>query len=171
MASITEQVNRIIGRSIKFKNGKTIEETLMEAVDYLYICIQNEIDRMYATYKPIRYERRPYHEGLHSALHVEDFLDARIQNNRVEISLKFYKKNVWTLNFNRSHISNVAILMNSGWKWKSYDGDGEDDRFRKYGGYHFIENGIDNFNRTNKWGIYINKNDDRQVRIDESDWY
>jgi hypothetical protein len=90
----------------------------MEAVDYLYECIQSEFDAMYESYTPKVYERRPYHESLRSALYAEDFLDARIKGNSIEVSLKF-SDNVWAWNFNHTHESNVAVLMNNGWAWNS----------------------------------------------------
>lgn len=162
MASIKDQLNKIILKKFKFKNGKTLEQTLMEAVDYLYICIQNEIDYMYESYDPIYYERRPYFEGLHNALYVEDFIDAQIKDNRIELSLKF-NSNVWAWNFDHTHKSNVAVLMHEGWEWKKH---GKiPDRFRWFEGYPFIKNGVDAFNRNNKWGVRISWD------IDPSDWY
>ena len=47
MASIKDQIEKIVSKKAKLANGRTIEQTLMEAVDYLYMCIQREIDDMY----------------------------------------------------------------------------------------------------------------------------
>ena len=163
MASILDQVQKIVTKKVKLANGKTIEQNLMEAVDYLYVCIQRHIDIMYDSYSPIQYERRPYHEGLRSALYVEDFLDARIVGNSIQISLKF-SSNVWAWNFNKTHKSPVNILMLNGWKWKDYNG--EEDRFRRFDGYDYITKGIDDFNKNNKWGLII----DAPI-IDNSNWY
>ena len=163
MASIEEQVQKIIAKKAKLANGKTVEQTLMEAVDYLYICIQNEIDAMYESYTPRFYERRPWNKGLRTALKAEDFLDARIKNDRIEVSLKF-STNVWTLNFDETHTSNVAVLMNNGWAWHSRPLR-RIERFTDYGGYHFIEKGIAQFNRSNRWGVKID------TFIDNTDWY
>lgn len=161
MASIEKQIERIVAKKAKLSNGKTVEQTLMEAVDYLYMCIQREIDEMYESYTPKVYERRPYHESLRSALYAEDFLDARIKGNRIEISLKF-NDNVWAWNFNHTHKSPVNILMNNGW------GDKQNIKplFEGYHGWHFIEKGIDKFNRNNKWGVKI-----EEPIIDNSNWY
>lgn len=163
MASIKEQIEKIVAKKSKLANGKTIEQTLMEAVDYLYMCIQNEIDAMYESYTPTMYERRPWHEGLRSALYAEDFLDARIKGNSIEVSLKF-SNNVWAWNFNYDHMSNVAVLMNNGWSWHSRPLQ-RIERFTDYGGYHFIERGCHKFNETNRWGVTITP------FIDNSDWY
>lgn len=163
MASIKEQIERIVARKAKLANGRTIEQTLMEAVDYLYICIQNEIDAMYESYTPRVYERRPWHKGLHSSLYVEDFLDARIKGNSIEVSLKF-SNNVWAWNFNGDHESNVAVLMNNGWAWHSRPLRSIP-RFTDYEGWHFIEKGCRHFNETNRWGVIITP------LIDNSNWY
>jgi len=162
MASIKEQIERIVARKAKLASGRTIEQTLMEAVDYLYECIQSEIDAMYDSYTPKVYDRRPYHESLRSALYAEDFLDARIKGNSIEISLKF-SSNVWAWNFNHTHKSPVNILMLKGWKWKTYDG--EPDRFRRFEGYDFVGKGIQKFNSHNRWGVKVSWD------IDTSNWY
>ena len=166
MASIEEQIKKIVAKKAKLANGKTIEQTLMEAVDYLYMCIQREIDDMYESYTPKVYERRPWHEGLRSALYAEDFLDARIKGNSIEVSLKF-SNNVWARNFNGDYESNVALLMNYGWKaprLEDYIGH-EVWRLTYYEGWHFLEKGIAAFNRGNRWGVKID------TRIDRSNWY
>lgn len=163
MASIKEQIERIVARKAKLASGRTIEQTLMEAVDYLYECIQSEIDAMYESYTPKVYERRPYHESLRSALYAEDFLDARIKGNSVEVSLKF-SDNVWAWNFNHTHESNVAVLMNNGWAWNSRPIHSIP-RFTDYEGWHFIEKGCRRFNKTNRWGVTITP------LIDNSNWY
>lgn len=163
MASIKEQIERIVARKAKLASGRTIEQTLMEAVDYLYECIQSEIDAMYESYTPKVYERRPYHESLRSALYAEDFLDARIKGNSIEVSLKF-SDNVWAWNFNHTHESNVAVLMNNGWAWNSRPIHSTP-RFTDYEGWHFIEKGCRRFNKTNRWGVTITP------LIDNSNWY
>ena len=163
MATIKEQIERIVARKAKLASGRTIEQTLMEAVDYLYECIQSEIDAMYESYTPKVYERRPYHEGLRSALYAEDFLDARIKGNSIEVSLKF-SDNVWAWNFNHTHKSPVNILMNNGWAWNSRPIHSTP-RFTDYEGWHFIEKGCQRFNKTNRWGVTITP------LIDNSNWY
>ena len=168
MASIEEQVKRIIAKKAKLANGRTVEQTLMEAVDYLYMCIQAEIDAMYESYTPKvgGYQRRPWHEGLRTALKVEDFLDSRIVGNTIQISLRF-SNNVWAMNFNGDHTSNTALLMNYGWsapRLENYIGH-EVYHLTSYEGWNFIEKGIAAFNRGNKWGVKINP------IIDRKKWY
>lgn len=163
MASIKDQINKIVTKKAALANGRTIEQTLMEAVDYLYMCIQREIDLMYENYTPKFYERRPYFKSLRNSLYAEDFLDARFKGDSIEISLKF-NKNQWAMNFNDDHISNVAVLMNNGWAWHSRPLR-RIERFTDYGGWHFIEKGVAQFNRTNRWGIKVTP------FIDNTDWY
>ena len=163
MASISDQLKRIVINKAKMPNGKTVRQNLVEAVDHLYHCIQDEIDAMYESYTPNVYKRRPFQEGLRSALYAEDFLEARIVGNSIELSLKF-SSNVWAWNFNHTHKSNVAVLMNNGWAWKSRPLR-RIERFTDYGGYHFIEKGISRFNQSNRWGVKVT------AFIDNSDWY
>lgn len=169
MASIQDQLNKILVKKAKLVNGKTVEQNLMEAVDYLYICIQKHIDAMYENYTPIKYQRRPFHSGLRTAMYAEDFLDARIVGNTVQISVKF-SNNVWAWNFNHTHKSPVNILMNCGWQRSDASGhinnDENDRSIYYYVGYDFIGKGIADFNRNNKWGVKI-----EEPIIDISDWY
>ena len=167
MASIEEQIKKIVARKSKLANGKTIEQTLMEAVDYLYDCIQAEITAMYEAYTPRYYERRPYHEGLRSALYVEDFLKARVKGNSIEISLKF-SGNAWAWNFNGTHKSNVAVLMNNGYGNPSLASEEMPRGIYYFEGWHFIEKGCAKFNATNRWGMHISEDD---IHIDSSNWY
>ena len=169
MASIQNQLDKILLKKVKLSNGKTVEQNLMEAVDYLYMCIQKHIDAMYEGYTPTYYERRPFHSGLRSALYVEDFLDARIVGNTVQISLKF-SSNVWAWNFNHTHKSPVNVLMQMGWRrsdaQEPVSHDINDRSLQYYEGYDFIGKGIDDFNRNNRWDVTILK-----PIIDESNWY
>ena len=164
MASIKDQIKRIVINKVKLANGKTVKQNLIEAVDYLYSCIQDEINYMYDSYTPSVYKRRPDGNNLRTALYAEDFVKARIKDNRIELSLKF-SNNVWALNFSKrnKHISNVAVLMHEGWQWKNHAP--KPDRFTWFKGYPFIKNGVDYFNKTNRWGVLVNWD------IDTSDWY
>ena len=164
MASIEDQVKRIVINKVKLSNGKTVRQNLIEAVNYLYDCIQDEIDIMYDSYAPIEYKRRPNGENLRTALYVEDFLQAKIKGNRIELSLKF-SSNVWAWNFSKRnrHKSNVAVLMHEGWQWENHAE--QPDRFTWFEGYPFIKKGVDRFNQSNRWGVIVDWD------IDVSDWY
>ena len=163
MASIEEQLKRIVIKKAKLANGKTVEQNLKEAVNYLYDCIQDEIDFMYDSYSPSYYKRRPDGANLRTALYAEDFIQARIKDNRIELSLKF-SNNVWAWNFDNTHLSNVAVLMNNGWSWHNRPLHSIP-RFTDYEGWHFIEKGCQKFNQTNRWGVTITP------LIDNSNWY
>ena len=163
MASIQEQLKKIVVNKVKLSNNMTVRQNLIQAVDYLYRCIQFFIDKMYQEYTPIYYKRRPFQSGLQSSLYVEDFLQAKIIGDTIQLSLKF-SSNVWAWNMDKTHRSPVNVLMNEGWNW--HDESIEPIwRFTYYEGYHFIEKGIDLFNRNNKWGVKITWD------IDTSDWY
>ena len=164
MASINDQLKRIVINKVKLANGKTVRQNLIEAVNHLYRCIQDEIDFMYDSYTPRAYKRRPDGENLRTALYAEDFVKARIKDNRIELSLKF-SNNVWAWNFSKRnrHLSNVAVLMHEGWQW--VDHANKPDRFTWFEGYPFITKGIERFNHTNYWGVTVDWD------IDISDWY
>lgn len=166
MASIQDQLNRIIVNKVKLRNGKTVKQNLMEAVDYLYICMQNRIDEMYESYTPKIYERRSFLDGLQTSLYAEDFIDSKIVGNTIYLSLKF-SGNVWAWNFNNNHKSPVNVLMNEGWiapKLEKQIGHPVE-RFTRFEGAKFIQKGISDFNKHNKWGVRITWD------IDSGNWY
>ena len=153
MASIQEQLDKISVMKAKTKSGETYTEVLKREVDRLYDCIQAEIDRFYKSYQPIAYKRT---YRLLGSLYAENLVDIRIVGNRIELSLRFHPDLAYHPNFVNDE-SNVAVLMNYGYHAKKLE------RYlhksvpyltvRKP--FFFIENGILNWNKTNKLGIEI----------------
>lgn len=157
MPSIKEQIMRISLDKVKLSNGKTIKQNLIEATEVLLDCIQKRIDIMYNTYKPIKYIRREPQYGMRSTLYVEDFIDVDIVNNKIKISIKDKPENTWASNITGEHMSPTIVLMNNGWNAPALkNAIGKSiERFTKFEGEHFIENGIADFNKKNKWGITV----------------
>lgn len=163
MASIKDQLQNIVINKVKLANNMTVRQNLIQAINYLYECIQYYIDKMYEEYTPTRYKRRPLQNSLRSSLYVEDFLEARIVANTIQLSLKF-SSNVWAWNMDDTHQSPVNVLMNEGWAWREQPKE-PIWRFTYYEGYHFIEKGIALFNQNNKWGVKV------MWDIDLTDWF
>lgn len=156
MASLQEQLMRIAAKQVKMKNGRTIQQNLQDAVNYLYDCIQYYIDLHYRTYAPVVYKRR-FDEGMKGSLYVEDFVDARVVGNSIVLSIKA-DENQWAYNITKEHKSNVFLLMNYGWRANRLRAmiGRRIDFFTDFGGLHFIEEGIRDFNQSNQWGVKIN---------------
>lgn len=157
MASIEQQLKKIAVSKVKLKNGLTLKETLKREVDRLYDCIQKYIDEYYDSYEPndeYGYQRTYRFQG---SMYAQNFLDARIIGNRIELSISFHDDLAYHPSIFGGNEGYVPLLINDGWhapKLANIIGR-EIYRLTYYEGYHFIEKGIAEFNRTNTLGIHI----------------
>lgn len=154
--SLKEQIAKLAAKQIKTRSGESYEEALKREVDRLYDCIQNRIDEYYDSYEPKIYERTYRFMG---ALYAEDLVDVRAVGTQIQLSLRFHpdlaQHETWTSNGN----GYVPVLLNYGF---------ENNALKKHMGlkHHiehltylkpqlFIENGILDWNKTNKLGLSI----------------
>ena len=158
MASIEEQLKRIVINKVKMANGKTVRQNLIEAVDYLYDCIQDEIDNMYEEYEPIKYQRT---FDFQDSLYAENFFEARVNGTRIELSVSFRDSMAYHRNLFDDHDSYVPALINFGWYAKKLEqGLGHPVyRLTYYEGFHMVERAIIQFNSQNPFGIHISPDD------------
>lgn len=156
--SIKTQLGRIVASRMKMANGLTIRQNLERAVDYLYDCVDNYIQEYYLSYTPKVYERTG---DFQDSLYAEDFIHARVDGNRIVLSVSFRPSMAYHKNLFGDHMSYVPLLINCGWYApKLEDGFGHPVyRLTEYEGYHFIEKAVNMFNRTNPYGVYISPDD------------
>ena len=157
--SIKTQLARIMAGKTRMGNGLTIRQNLEKAVDYLYDCVDNFIQEYYLSYTPKIYQRT---YDFQDSLYAEDFIHARVNGNRIELSVSFRPSMAYHKNLFGDHMSYVPLLINSGWHSKKLEdriGGKEIPRFTRYEGYHFLEKAVQMFNRTNPYGVYISPND------------
>lgn len=154
--SLKDQLNAIIASKVKMRNGETLQDQLSREVRRLYDCIQYYIDKYYDNYKPSTYKRT---WRFHGALYAEDFIDARIIGNTIQLSVLFHDDLVMHDNFIGGK-SYIAPMLNWGWKapkLAAYIGHSVY-RLTYFEGAHFIEDGIRLFNQSNSLGIKIHVN-------------
>lgn len=155
--SIKTQLGRISAGKVKMWNGLTIRQNLERAVDYLYDCVDNFIQEYYLSYDPKRYIRT---YDFMDSLYAEDFIHARVNGNRIELSVSFRPSMAYHRNIFGDHMSFIPLLINSGWESRKLErAIGHIPRFTSYEGYHFIEKAVNMFNRTNPYGVYISPDD------------
>lgn len=154
---LEKQLARIISANTKMDNGKTVQQNLEAAIDYLYDCLDMYIREYYLSYKPKIYKRT---NDFRDSLYAENIVHARVIDNRIEMSISFRDSMAYHNNIFDDHESYVPALINFGWnapKLASMVGDKY--RFTYYRGYHFIEKAIRMFNRRNPYGVYISPSD------------
>lgn len=148
--TIEEQLRKINVEKVRLSSGLTLQQALKKEVDRLYNCIQHYIDEYYTSYNPSVYERT---YRFQSAMYTQNFLDARVVGNTIQLSITFHDSLAFHDSLNGDSVY-VPILINYGWSHKGYENK-PDDHFHKYSGFHFIEKGIADFNRTNPLNIKI----------------
>ena len=153
MASIKEQLAKMAVTKMKTGTGETYAEILKREVDRLYDCIQYEIDRFYRSYKPTMYHRT---YRFQSALYAENLVDARVEGNKIKLSLLFHPNLADHPNLVGDE-TNIPVILNYGYHARGleeYIGHSVPN-FTERKGFYFIENGILNWNKENKLGITI----------------
>ncbi|MCM1008700.1 MAG: hypothetical protein NC485_12405 [Ruminococcus flavefaciens] len=153
-ANIQKQLQKLVASKMKMSSGETLQDQLSREVRRLYDCIQRRINDYYDSYEPKIY-RRTY--NFRKAMYAEDLIDAYVEGNQIKLSVRFHDSFAYHPNFDNSHDSYVPILMNYGWnapKLEKYIGHPVD-RFTRFEGAFFIENGILDWNHQNKLGITI----------------
>lgn len=135
-------------KDIKDKNGKSLDEVtdalLIEAGEYLRKCIQKYLSEYYDFFHTPKYYTRTY--GLKNALTVE----TQVHNDggNKYIGLYFQEdKSVGQSVVNGGRNYWKPALINDGWKDKSYS----TPHFDGFSGYSFIEKGMEEFRKNQKY--------------------
>lgn len=153
MASIRNQITKIAVMKMRTGTGETYAEKLKREVDRLYDCIQDEINRFYNSYDPRHYHRT---NRFKHSLYAEDLVDIRINDNQIELSIRFDSDKVFHENFNGDHETNVAVILNYGYvSRKLEERIGVVPYFTRREPFLFVENGISRWNKSNTLGIHI----------------
>ena len=173
--SLKEQLAKIALKTVKMSNGDTLAVTMAHEVKRLYNCIQFYIDKYYESYQPTIYERTEHYKN---AFYAENFADIRVVGNTIRLGVAIQENLAMHPNLSAvyrqdkegyedwipikgSHESFVPLLMEKGWyapKLASMIGK-HVPRLTYFAGINAVERGIEDFNRTNKFGIIVNADD------------
>ena len=168
--SLKEQLAQIALKKVKMPDGKTLAETMASEARRLYDCIQYYIDEYYRSYQPTVYDRT---DGYRKSLYAEKIADIRVEGDTLRIGVGFDLErsmhpnlesvywNDYNLPIMGQHETFVPRMMEMGWyapKLASMLGK-HVYRLTYFEGVGAVEEGIKDFNRTNKLGIKINADD------------
>lgn len=142
-------------------NGKTYSQNLKSEADRLRDCIQKALENYLISNPPTVYSRTG---KLEKSLQVEDIANIKIIGNSLSINLWFDE--------NANHESgdgiegwdgtgetvNTAYLLNYGYEVKKDVWFKNIENFGYRSAANFVEDGIDEFNKTNIFGIKIQIN-------------
>lgn len=141
---------------------KGLRNELRNAGIYLKKCILNQMQKALVQ-NPKVYKRTG---NLKNSLKVDDVMAVKIINNRLQIRL-FFDDKAWHKSGNQiegwngdGREINMAYYLNYGYEIKKnvWFKDIENFGYRK--ATYYIEKGIDVFNASNKWGMFIDKDKD-----------
>lgn len=164
--NLKDQLKKTDVTMLKFKNGKTYGQVMIEESNRLRDCIQARLDEYLNSYQPKMYNRTGV---LQNSLKVDDILKLKVTGKTMSLDIYFDDSGYhqsgdgiqgWDGN---GETVNTAYLLNYGYEVK------EDVWFKDipYFGYrpagHFIEDGIADFEASNPYKI--------KVKIHKSDGY
>lgn len=143
---------------------KALKKELYQAGLYLKKCILNQMDKAFIQ-QPKMYKRTG---DLRNSLEVDNIADIKVNDGRLQIRL-FFNEKAWHKAGNQIRTKsdwsdkrevNMAYYLNYGYKVRKpvWFKDIKNFGYRKETLY--IEKGIDIFNASNKWGMFIDKDKD-----------
>lgn len=155
---LKSQLKNIDVTKLKFKNGKTYGQVMVEETNRLRDCIQARLDAYMNSYHPKIYSRTG---ALQNSLKVDDILNLKVTGKTMSLDIYFDDNGYHRLGDGiqgwdgNGETVNTAYLLNYGYKVE------KDVWFKDipYFGYrpagHFIEDGIADFEKNNPYGIKI----------------
>lgn len=114
--------------------------------------IQKNINIYYMKYNPNVYDRGNHGGNLRNSLSVDEC--CKISSTGMTMTIKVNDNAIHNSIFNKSK-ANAFWLLNDGWKVKKNVWFKDIYRFGHYGGAHFIEDAVEEFERTDRYGIKV----------------
>lgn len=178
MKYINEIINKNDVNAFKNTNGKSIQQMLMEQAKYLQQLINKSLKEYRKSFIPNRYKRTG---SLENSVSVSS--NVKLVNGIFTVYVYFNEKalhrsgfGVWSVkkgrgkydddiqDFENPKSVNTAILINYGYIVTKPVWFAGLSNFGERKGNLFVEKAIEEFNKTNSMGLYINKSDIISIR-------
>lgn len=156
--NLKSQLKNIDVTKLKFKNGKTYGQVMVEETNRLRNCIQARLDAYMNSYQPKIYSRTG---ALQNSLKVDDILNLKVTGKTMSLDIYFddsgYHRSGdgiqgWDGN---GETVNTAYLLNYGYEVEKDVWFKDIPNFGYRSAGHFIEDGIADFEMSNPYGIKI----------------
>lgn len=156
--NLKSQLKKIDVTKLKFKNGKTYGQVMVEETNRLRNCIQARLDAYMNSYQPKIYSRTG---ALQNSLKVDDILNLKVTGKTMSLDIYFddsgYHRSGdgiqgWDGN---GETVNTAYLLNYGYEVEKDVWFKDIPNFGYRSAGHFIEDGIADFEASNPYGIKI----------------
>jgi len=154
--SINNILKNINVKNLKYPNtnltfGQVLESETRRFADIL----QKNIDNYYSSYIPAVYVRGNFGGNLKNSVSVNDICIFS-SNNKVITAEILINENAIHNSVLNNEPANAFWLINDGWHVKKDVWFKDIYRFGHFEGTDFVENSINEFNQSNKYGIIIN---------------
>lgn len=142
-------------KKIKYPNSNlTYEQILKNETKRFKDILQDCIDDYYNSYMPVVYKRGAYGGNLREALTVDNVCKISSNGKTLTCSVLVDEDAIHESILDGSE-ANAFWLINDGWNVKKDVWFKDIYRFGHYEGYHFVEKAVEEFERTDKYGIKV----------------
>lgn len=156
MASNLEKYLKSIN-PLDLKYGKTnltYRQVLQNEARRFKNILQQKIEDYFASYSPVVYERGKHGGNLRDSLSVDDVCRISTNGTKLIMSVDITDNAIHNSILDGSE-ANAFWLLNDGWTVKKDVWFKDVYRFGYYEGAHFVEDAVEEFERTSKYGIKV----------------
>lgn len=155
MTNLEKQLKNINPLDIKYKNTNlTYRQILQNEAKRLKSILQKNIEDYYNSYSPAVYQRGQHGGNLLDSLSLDDVCDISADGMKLTINININENAIHNSILDDSE-ANAFWLVNDGWKVKKDVWFKDVYRFGYYEGAHYVENAVEEFERTSKYRIKV----------------
>lgn len=155
MTNIKKYLKDINPLDIKYKNTNlTYRQILEKETMRLKNILQDKIENYYNFYSPTVYQRGQHGGNLHNALSVDNICNISADGTKLTMNIIINENAIHNSILDNSE-ANSFWLLNDGWNVKKNVWFKDVYRFGYYEGVHFVEDAVEEFEKTSKYGIKV----------------
>lgn len=155
MINLKKHVKKINPLNIRYKNTNfTYRQILQNESRRLKNILQKHIENYYNSYSPTVYHRGQHGGNLLNSLSVDDVCTVSSNGMKLIMSINVNENAIHNSIIDNSE-ANAFWLMNDGWQVRKETWFKDVYRFGYFEGAHFVENAIEEFEQTSKYGIKV----------------
>lgn len=155
MTNLEKQLKKINPLNVKYKNTNlTYSQILQQESKRLKDILQKHIEHYYNSYSPVVYQRGLHDGNLLDSLSTDDVCTVSSDGIRFTMAININENAIHKSLIDNSE-ANAFWLMNDGWQVRKETWFKEVYRFGFYEGAHYVEDAIEEFENTSKYGIKV----------------
>lgn len=153
--SLNKLIKELNPKYIRYPGtNMTYEQILKKELQRFKNILQKHIDDYYSSYTPVVYNRGRHGGNLRQSLTVDDICELSSKDRRITCRILINENAIHDSIVDGSE-ANAFFLINDGWQLKKNVWFKNIYRFGHYEGAHFVEDAVEEFEQTNKYGIKI----------------